>query len=51
MQYPKIAVVYNSQIISDNILDKDIDSLDEYVYQGNENANLDVLEYLQRGIK
>ena len=51
LQYSKIAVFYNSQIISDNILDKNIDALDEYVYQGNENANFNVLEYLQRGIK
>ena len=51
MQYPKIAVIYNSQIISDNILDKDVDALDEYIHQGNENSNLNVLEYLQRGIK
>lgn len=51
LQDSKVAVVYNSQIFSDNILNKNIDALDKYVYQGNENANLNVLEYLQRGIK
>ena len=32
-------------------MEKQINTLDEDIYQRYENANLNVLEYLQRGIK